>query len=62
MQLGRFYDLKQYTDVNFNLTDGTSMAAHRLLLSISSPVFEGMFFGPMADTNTREFKVGLNEN
>lgn len=55
--LGKFYDLKQYTDVSFALSDGSSIQAHKLLLSISSPVFEGMFYGPMADSGTREFKV-----
>jgi len=55
--IGRFYDLQQWTDVTFHLTDGSSMRGHKLLLAMSSPVFEGMFYGPMADGNANEFKV-----
>jgi hypothetical protein len=33
------------------------LQAHKLLLSISSPVFEGMFYGPMADRNLRDVRV-----
>lgn len=57
IQIGRFYDLQQWTDVTFHLTDGSSMRGHKLLLAMSSPVFEGMFYGPMADGNANEFKV-----
>ena len=31
--------------------------AHKPLLSISSPVFEGMFYGPMADKNLKDVKL-----
>ncbi|XP_023327484.1 speckle-type POZ protein [Eurytemora carolleeae] len=55
--LGKFYDQQQFTDAVFTLADGSTIQVHKLLLSISSPVFEGMFYGPMADTTTREFKV-----
>jgi len=55
--LGRFLDQQQFTDVNFVLADGSSIAAHKLLLAISSSVFEGLFFGPLSDKNLREVKV-----
>jgi len=55
--LGRFFDQKQYTDVNFLLSDGSSIQAHKLILSISSSVFEGMFFGPMSDPQKKDFKI-----
>jgi len=55
--VGKFYDQQQFCDVNFQLGDGTSLQAHKLLLAISSPVFEGMFFGPLADKNLRDVKV-----
>ena len=28
--------------------------AHKLFLAVASPVFEGMFFGPLADKGLRE--------
>jgi hypothetical protein len=31
--------------------------AHKLLLSISSPVFEALFYGPMSDKNLKDVKV-----
>jgi len=55
--IGKFYEHQQWTDVNFILTDGSTIKAHKLLLAITSPVFEGMFFGPMADRNLREVRI-----
>jgi len=55
--LGKFYDTQQFTDVTFHLADGSAIQAHKLLLSISSPVFEGMFYGPMADKNLKDVKL-----
>lgn len=34
-----------YTDVTFRLPDGSSVAAHRLVLALASPFFEAQFFG-----------------
>ena len=59
--MSKFYDQQTWTDVVFHLTDGSSVRAHKLILAISSPVFEGMFYGPMADQGTAEFKVKLGE-
>ena len=47
--VGKFYDQQSYTDVSFLLSDGSSVQAHKLMLAITSSVFEGMFFGPLAD-------------
>ena len=55
--MGKFYDQQSYTDVTFQLADGSTLAAHKLLLAITSPVFEAMFFGPLADRNLREVRV-----
>ena len=35
----------------FCLADGSVLAAHKLVLAITSSVFKGMFFGPLADEN-----------
>ena len=32
----------------------TFQQAHKLFLAVASPVFEGMFFGPLADKGLRE--------
>ena len=29
-----------------------------MFLAVASPVFEGMFFGPLADKGLREVKIG----
>jgi len=55
--VGKFYDQQSYTDVTFQLGDGSTVQAHKLLLAITSPVFEAMFFGPLADRNLREVRV-----
>jgi len=55
--VGKFYDQQLWTDVRFILSDGSSVQAHKLVLAITSSVFEGMFFGPLADRNLREVKV-----
>ena len=55
--VGKFYDQQSYTDVTFQLADGSTVAAHKLLLAITSPVFEAMFFGPLADRSLREVRV-----
>eukprot|EP00088_Acartia_fossae_P059657 TRINITY_DN7102_c0_g1_i2.p1 TRINITY_DN7102_c0_g1~~TRINITY_DN7102_c0_g1_i2.p1 ORF type:complete len:813 (-),score=304.37 TRINITY_DN7102_c0_g1_i2:88-2526(-) len=55
--MSKFYDQQTWTDVVFHLADGSSVRAHKLILAISSPVFEGMFYGPMADQGANEFKV-----
>jgi hypothetical protein len=33
------------------------LQAHKLLLSISSPVFEALFYGPMSDKNLKDVKL-----
>jgi len=55
--LGRFLEQQQFTDVTFILADGSSIQAHKLLLAISSSVFEALFYGPLADKNMREVRV-----
>jgi len=55
--VGKFYDQQQWTDVRFLLADGSTVQAHKLILAITSPVFEGMFFGPLADKNLLEVRV-----
>jgi len=55
--VGKFYDHQQWTDVIFHLSDGSTLKAHKLLLAITSPVFEGMFFGPLAEGGLREIKI-----
>jgi len=55
--LGKFYSQQQHCDVTFQLQDGSSIQAHKLMLSVTSPVFEGMFFGPLADKGMREVRV-----
>jgi len=55
--LGRFYDLQQYCDVSFQLEDGSTVQAHKLMLAVTSPTFEAMFFGPLADKGLREVRV-----
>ena len=68
--LGKFYDQQQHCDVTFQLQDGSTVQAkinlssfpflflkkqaHKLFLAVASPVFEGMFFGPLADKGLRE--------
>ena len=37
-----------YTDVTFRLPDGSSVAAHRLVLALASPFFEAQFYGLLA--------------
>ena len=71
--VGKFYDQQSYTDVSFVLADGSTVQvklqflsqmiivsmfqAHKLMLAITSSVFEAMFFGPLADRNMREVRV-----
>jgi len=55
--LGKFYDQQQHCDVSFQLQDGSTVQAHKLFLAVVSPVFEGMFFGPLADKGLREVRV-----
>jgi len=55
--IGKFYETQQWTDVVFHLSDGSQVRAHKLILAISSSVFEAMFYGPMSDHNAMEFKV-----
>jgi len=55
--LGKFYDTQMYTDCTFHLADGSTVQGHKLLMAISSPVFEGMFFGTGVDPSNRDFKV-----
>jgi len=55
--VGKFYSQNTYTDVTFVLQDGSTVNAHKLILAITSPVFEGMFFGPLADRNRTEVRV-----
>jgi len=55
--VGKFHDQQTYTDVTFQLADGATVQAHKLILAITSPVFEAMFFGPLADRNLREVRV-----
>ena len=37
-----------YTDVTFRLPNGSSVAAHRLVLALASPFFEAQFYGLLA--------------
>jgi len=55
--VGKFYDQQQWCDVRFCLSDGSVVAAHKLVLAITSSVFEGMFFGPLADKNLSQVRV-----
>jgi len=55
--VGKFYDQQQWCDVRFCLADGSVVAAHKLVLAITSSVFEGMFFGPLADKNLSQVRV-----
>ena len=41
----------------FCLADGSVVAAHKLVLAITSSVFEGMFFGPLADKNLSQVNL-----
>ena len=44
----KFYSMADpmlYTDVTFILSDGSEMAAHKLILAMASPVFETEFYG-----------------
>ena len=54
--VGKFYDQQQWCDVRFCLADGSVVAAHKLVLAITSSVFEGMFFGPLADKNLSQVR------
>ena len=60
--VGKFYDQQQWCDVRFCLADGSVVAAHKLVLAITSSVFEGMFFGPLADKNLSQasYKIPTN--
>jgi len=40
-----------YSDLTFQLPDGTTVEAHKLILVIASSYFEAMFCGPLADRN-----------
>lgn len=40
----------EWSDCNFSVSD-TKFQAHKLILGISSPVFEAMFYGPLSNTN-----------
>jgi len=42
---------ENYADLTFQLPDGTSVHAHKLILVIASSYFEAMFCGPLADKN-----------
>lgn len=55
--VGKFHDQQLWTDVRFTLSDGSVVQAHKLVLAITSPVFEGMFYGPLADKNLRDVNV-----
>ncbi|KAL4224251.1 hypothetical protein ACF0H5_017705 [Mactra antiquata] len=41
---------KMWHDVTFSVS-GKLLHSHRLILSLRSPVFEAMFYGPVADKN-----------
>ena len=42
----------QHHDVKFRLPDGSEVGGHKFVLSVASPVFESLFYGPMAAENT----------
>lgn len=51
--LGELYDRKKFSDIFFsfpNEPDFERIPAHKLMLSIRSPVFEAMFYGDLAET------------
>lgn len=57
---------EKHTDCSFQI-DGKTLTAHKIILSAASPVFEAMFYGPMAekrcitisDINANAFKLML---
>lgn len=61
------FESKRFTDCSF-LVDNEEICAHKIVLVISSPVFEAMFYGPLAtpgiilveDTAPTEFKQMLS--
>ena len=55
--MGKFYDQQSFMDVTFQLADSSTVAANELLLAITSPVFEAIFFIHLADRNLREVRV-----
>ena len=55
--IGKFYDQQQHCDVVFQLQDGSTVQAHKMMLAVTSAVFEGMFFGPLADKGLREVRI-----
>ena len=55
--VGKFYDQQSFMDVTFQLADSSTVAANELLLAITSPVFEAIFFIHLADRNLREVRV-----
>ena len=46
----------------FCLADGSVLAAHKLVLAITSSVFKGMFFGPLADENLSQVNFEDDEH
>jgi len=42
-------NLGTFSDVTFKLSDGSTLEAHRLILSLASPFFEAKFHGPWQD-------------
>ncbi|KAJ8321977.1 hypothetical protein KUTeg_000448 [Tegillarca granosa] len=56
--LGELYDTKKFSDIFFsfpNEPDFERIPAHKLMLSIRSPVFEAMFYGDLAETAPENF-------
>ena len=49
--------LTNFQNFRFCLADGSVVAAHKLVLAITSSVFEGMFFGPLADKNLSQVNL-----
>jgi len=58
--LGDFLKEGQYTDVTFHLRDGSTVEAHKLILSVSNPVFEAMFYGSLADRKVSDFDIPVD--
>ena len=55
----KFYETEEFentSDVTFKLPDGSTLKAHKLVLSVVSEVFHAQFYGPMA-TSSNEIQV-----
>ena len=61
----KFYDTEDYkntTDITFKLQDGSTLKAHKLVLSVASEVFHAQFYGPMATTSNEIHIVDIKSD